>query len=574
MSETSALPRRNRRDLQKAEKRRRLRVWVVAVAAVLVLLFGIRPAFRWFKSTRSAQLAAKANSLAEAGKLNEAADNFRAALQLDPIGYPALQGAARLATRVDRPEALDLWEQVVKRPQATVEDRQSYAEQLLQAGRPRAALVIIERLLKEAPNTRTFQLATRYARSVGENTKALQFARLAVKNSPNDPLTRLQLADILATSSDSAERAEARKILWELAEKDNGYRQSAIEALAAAPELSDSERQRVLELLGSLPPGKIRGALLAADLRLQMAGADQEKIYDEVTARWNKGSDSELIDLARWLNLHQQSERVLRLVGLDHALQNNQLLLTRLDALATLQRWNEISAILSAPNLTLDPSVLECFKARTAQEQNSALDAELHWNHAVSFAAGDALKLRFVAEFAERSRAHAVALKAYEQLVKIPEHAAFAYRRIQQLSDRASDLSVQRAAAEKVSSIARDDPNAIAQLSYVNLLAGKEVEQNTATARQLVQKYPDRLSYRVTAALGLLRQHDPGLALEQFKGPAGAPPIDWTKTPPAWRAVYAAALLANEQTAAAREIVNTIPLDQLSPEERALIEAR
>ena len=574
MSETSSSPGLNRRQLQKSAQRRRVRTWVLVVAGILVVLFGTRPAFRWFKSTRAAQLASKANALAEAGKLNDAADNFRAALQLDPISYPALEGAARLATRVDRPEALGLWEQVVKRPQATVDDRQSYAEQLLRVGRPRAAVALIERLLRDAPNTRTFQLATRYARSVGENEKALQFARLAVKNSPNDWLTRFQLADTLAVSADSADRLEARKILWELAEKENAYRQPAIEALAGAPELSDSERQKIFALLGSLPPDNIRVALLAADLRLQLAGADPQKIYDEVTARWNKGSESELIDLARWLNLHQQSERVLSLFPMDRAWQNNQLLLTRLDALAALQRWNEISTILSEPNLTLDPSVLECFRARTAQEQNTALDAELHWNHAVSFAAGDALKLRFVAEFAERSRAHAVALKAYEQLAKIPEHAAFAYRRIQQLSGRANDLAVQRAAAEKISSIARDDPNAIAQLSYVNLLANKEVEENTATARRLVVKHPDRLSYRVTAALGLLRQHDPGLALEQFKGPAGAPPIDWSKTPPAWRAVYAATLMANEQTAAAREIIKDIPLNQLSAEERALIEAR
>jgi len=168
----------------------------------------------------------------------------------------------------------------------------------------------------------------------------------------------------------------------------------------------------------------------------------------------------------------------------------------------------------------------------------------------------------------------AVALKVYEQLAKFPEHAAFAYRRTELLSGKADDLGVRRAAAEKVMSFAKGDPNAAAQLAYVNLLAGNEVESNTAEARKLVQEHPDRLLFRIAAALGYLRQNDPAAALEQFKGPAGAPPIDWSKTPPAWRAVYAATLLANEKADAAQEIIKTIPLPQLSKEERALIVAK
>jgi hypothetical protein len=482
-------------------------------------------------------------------------------LQLDPVSYPALQGAARLASSVGRPEALDLWEQVVRTSRATTEDRQAYAQQLIQVGRPKAAAATIEALVKKAPSATTFQIASRYCRAVGETTKALQFARLAVKDSPNDPFARFELAQLLALSTDAGERTEARNILWELTRIDTPYRQPAIEALAVAPGLAETERQKLLELLSGVSPNDIRTALVSADLRMQLPGADPERIYNDVVARWNKGSVSEVVSLARWLNVHQQSERVLTLFPVE-------------DALATLQRWNDIHSLLSGPNLTLDPSVLECFKARTAQEQNSALDADMHWNHALSLASGDPLKLRFVADFAQKSRALAIALKTYEQLTKFPEHAAFAYRAIEHLSADPNDSSIQRAAAEKVAAIAGSDPNAIAQLVYVNLLANKEVEANTATAIRLAHQYPDRLSFRVAAAVGCLRQHDPGLALDQFKAPAGAPPIDWNKTPPAWRAVYAAVLRANEQSDAAEQLIKTIPPNQLSAEERALIAQR
>jgi hypothetical protein len=142
---------------------------------------------------------------------------------------------------------------------------------------------------------------------------------------------------------------------------------------------------------------------------------------------------------------------------------------------------------------------------------------------------------------------------------------------MERLGARGADLTSQRAAAEKIAALKPDDPNSIAQLTYLNLLLGLDVEANQAKAIELVQKYPDRLSFRVAVALGYLRQHDSASAVAQFKGPANAPPIEWSKTPPAWRAVYAAALMASDQREKAQQLISTIPSDSLNAEERALI---
>jgi hypothetical protein len=247
------------------------------------------------------------------------------------------------------------------------------------------------------------------------------------------------------------------------------------------------------------------------------------------------------------------------------------MLLTRLDALAGLQRWIDIDDTLTRPDLTLDPSVIESFRARTAQERGAVLDAEVHWNHAISLAGSDPFKLRFVANFAEQSKANAAALKAYEQLARFPEHARVAYAGAERVGQRNADVSAQRAAAEKLAAGAPDDPNAADQLVYLNLLLEKDVDTNFAAAKKFAEKYPNRLAFRVTAALGYLRQHDAGSALAQFNAPV---PIDWKQTQPAWRAVYAATLLANERNDEARQMIETIPLDRLSPPERALIEPK
>ncbi len=561
----------SRRSSGRSGKKRAF-LWISILVLLVLAIAGAKFSYHWLKAKRADQFAAQADALSAQGKSKEAAEKYRAALQLDPLGYHGLRGAAKLAAQLGQSEDVDLWEQVAKLSRATAQDRQEYADALLRRGRIKVAEKVIGDLLKTDPDAATLALASRYSQKTGDNAKAIEFSRLATTRAPNDDLLRFQFADVLAASPESERHAEARKTLWELAEKEGPARRAAIEALARAPELSNDDRTHVVQMFDSLQSASVLDALLAADLRLQLRSEEAAQIYDQTIARWNRGETNELVDLARWLNLHQQPERVLSLFPDERAFADNQLLLTRLDALATLQRWNDIDTLLGHSGITLDASVLESFRARSAQERSSTLDAEMHWNHALSLA-NDPFKLRFLANFAEQSHANGVALKAYDQLAKYPDQVDFAYRATQLLSTRSGDLATQRAAAEKIASHARDDPNAAAQLVYINLLAGSDVEANAAAAKALVEKFPDRLSFRVTAALGYLRQHDPGLALAQFK-PAGAPPIEWQKTSPAWRAVYAATLRANEQEDAAREIIASIPMDKLSPEERALIEQK
>src|ERR1700736_903700 len=556
------------RSLVRKKRRRR---WRILIAAGLLLLAAVGVAsYYWIKSNRAERFAAAGDALVAADKWNDAAVQYRVALQLDPSSYRGLSGAARLATKADRPEALELWQKVLTLPQCTIRDRQDYADMLIKTNRLNLAEKVIDPLLKDNPDTKTLQLATRYSKKIGDIVKAIEYARIATKRATDDDAPRFQLAELLAESTETSDQAEAHKILWELAAKPGLYKKAAVEALATAPQLTTDERNRVLQELTALAPKNIKDDLLSADLPVQLHPNDAARIYREAIERWGNGQTQEVVDLARWLNAHQQAELVLSTFPIERALEDNQLLLARLDALASLQRWNDIDDVLSRSDVTLDPSVIESFRARTAQERNAVLDAEVHWNHSISLAGTDPYKLGFVANFAEQSRATAAALKAYEQLARFPEHADLAYRGIQRVSQKSGETTAQRAAMSKISARSPDDPNAADQLAYLSLLLGEDVDKNLAIAKKLTEQYPNRLSYRVTTALGYLRQHDPASALAQFKAPA---PIDWKRTLPAWRAVYAAALFANDRNEEARDIIATIPRDRLSPQERELIES-
>ena len=561
---------RSKRQQRNLARKQRGRRWILLIASVLAVIVAGTLAYRWFKGQRAERFAAAGDALVAADKWNDAAVQYRVALQLDPSNYHGLSGAARLASKAERPEALELWQKVLALPQCTIRDREDYAELLIKTNRLNLAEKVIDPLLKDNPDTKALQLAARYARKIGDNVKAGEYLRVASKRAPDDDAPRFQLAEVLAQSTDAADQAEARKILWELAARPNVYKRAAVEALGAAPELTTDERKRLLQELMALTPKTAKDDLLAADMRVQLQPDEAARIYREEVERWRNGQSQGLLDLARWLNAHQQPELVLSTFPVERTLEDNQLLLARLDALATLQRWNDIDGVLNRTDVTLDPSVIESFRARTALERNANLDAEVHWNHAISLAGSDPYKLRFVANFAEQSRATAAALKAYEQLARFPEHADFAYRGTQRVSQRSGDTAAQRAAMSKISARAPEDPNAADQLAYLNLLLGEDVDQNFAVAKKLAEQYPNRLSYRVTTALGYLRQHDPASALAQFKGPVS---IDWKRTLPAWRAVYAAALLASDRNNEARDIIASISRDRLNPQERELIES-
>ena len=561
---------RSKRQQRNLARKQRGRRWILLIASVLAVIVAGTLAYRWFKGQRAERFAAAGDALVAADKWNDAAVQYRVALQLDPSNYHGLSGAARLASKAERPEALELWQKVLALPQCTIRDREDYAELLIKTNRLNLAEKAIDPLLKDNPDTKALQLAARYARKIGDNVKAGEYLRIASKRAPDDDAPRFQLAEVLAQSTDAADQAEARKILWELAARPNVYKRAAVEALGAAPELTTDERKRLLQELMALTPKTAKDDLLAADMRVQLQPDEADRIYREAVERWRNGQSQGLLELARWLNAHQQPELVLSTFPVERTLEDNQLLLARLDALATLQRWNDIDGVLSRTDVTLDPSVIESFRARTALERNANLDAEVHWNHAISLAGSDPYKLRFVANFAEQSRATAAALKAYEQLARFPEHADFAYRGTQRVSQRSGDTAAQRAAMSKISARAPEDPNAADQLAYLNLLLGEDVDQNFAVAKKLAEQYPNRLSYRVTTALGYLRQHDPASALAQFKGPVS---IDWKRTLPAWRAVYAAALLASDRNNEARDIIASISRDRLNPQERELIES-
>src|SRR2546430_13169966 len=176
-----ANPELSRRDSRRSARKNRSKLWVLLIAALVILAIVTGLGYHWFKLKRAERFAAAGDSLLAANKLSESAVQYRVALQLAPSSYRALSGAARLASKADRPEAVELWQKVLALSACTTRDREDYADLLIKTNRLSLAEKIINPLLKQNPDTRTLQLAARYSKRIGNDAKALEYARIASK---------------------------------------------------------------------------------------------------------------------------------------------------------------------------------------------------------------------------------------------------------------------------------------------------------------------------------------------------------------------------------------------------------
>jgi hypothetical protein len=126
-------------------------------------------------------------------------------------------------------------------------------------------------------------------------------------------------------------------------------------------------------------------------------------------------------------------------------------------------------------------------------------------------------------------------------------------------------IQIAESLADKYSS----NPDNINNLAYFNFLLNRNLDQSLEISRNLTTKYPAVYSYKLTLALGLLkngRTNEASRLIDDSR-------IELTSLGSRGKMIYAAILAANGQEAIARGLVQNIDMSELIPEEAALIES-
>jgi hypothetical protein len=557
--------------LERAKRKR----WLVIAAALLctavAAALAAGPLYHRLKAWRARHLAGQAERLMAAKNLDAAAQKAKAAYLIWPREPKAIRVVAKLQSLTGQADALPFWQLLLATGRATPADRRDYVESAIRSGALSQAHQELVRLTAEEPNQpANLWLRSRLCLAQGDLPTAARFASAAQTLDPTNTLYRLYAAGLSFDSAEPGLKSASRTTLWNLARETNSVGLQALEFLANRHHLEAEQTRDLIGLLERHPLRQAAHRLLALSLKIQLEPDQRARLLDAAAVEFNQAPASDLHQFAVWLNQQREFNRTLSVVPLEAARKRMDLFIVHLDALAALDRWNEIEGILTGKDAPLPPVHLEAFKARCALKLSNPAAAAAAWHSALSAAENSLDELWWLADYAAKNGELDQARRAYRAWIGRVRDPRPGYQALASLVERTGTTAELRDLMREMLKRWPADAALRNDAAYLDLLLGDELEPARRTAEELVGQSPGSLPHRTTLALAWYRLKQPRRALEVYQGRD----YDWTLALPGNRAVYAAVLIANGKEQQAREILDSLPRALLRKEELALVGER
>jgi hypothetical protein len=275
-----------------------------------------------------------------------------------------------------------------------------------------------------------------------------------------------------------------------------------------------------------------------------------------------------LVALVAWLNKIGRPAKTLEVLPQARAAQRQDLFVYYINALAALERWNDIKDLLTSERFPIEPVLQHMYLAVAQTHLGSAAGAPNEWQRAMEVA-NTAEKSLALAKYAEQNSVNDVADAAYSEAIKIAPKNREAYTgRLRVALAAGYTVQAQTIAAE-IAQLWPDDAEARNQDTYLRLLLGASdgaAEAAERDAQVLVRKEPRNWLARATLGLARIRlgRNKDALAAIRDLRITGV-------EPPGPLAVRAAILAVNGYEEGARNDARILGAKPLLPEERALI---
>jgi tetratricopeptide (TPR) repeat protein len=599
---------------QRARRLRRLFFLLIPVVAALVvaMYFAAPPIGRAIKGWQSRRLARQAFALIDQKQWNEAGAKARDALRLRPSEPESWRAIARLLSRTGQSAtALEWWKKVDEEQSLTLEDRRDFVGAALVVGELATAATQIDWLLAQrggpAPIDVLFagQLAVRRKDPV----LAVDYAERVTADKRAKPYEILSATTLIlsVTTRESPPHAAAWKWIEDLArEPANAASLDALVFLAQQQSLAPSRStgaktpatqqplaplsgdtslslgpssatsqpattMGLLEIADALdkhPQARPYHHLLALQMRVQHDPALASQYVADAVERFRGGDDETLATLAAWLNSVGRADKTLQVLPLDRAAHRQDLYLRYIDALAALERWNEVKEVLSSERFPLEPVFQHMYLASARTRLGDTTAATNEWQRALE-AANTPENLFALASYAERNQANDVADRAYSEAMRLSPKNRGAYAGRLRVALASGHTGEAQTVTAEIVKLWPDDAAARNQDDYLRLLlgaSGSAAEAAERRAQILVAQEPLNWSARATLGLARLRLGKKEHALVAFRDVRAT-----GSEPPGALAVRAAILAVTGYEEGARNDARLLGPKPLLPEERALI---
>jgi len=551
----------------------RARILLALLFTGLLLWVAIPPAYQQLKVWRAMKFLAQSEVAANEGNISKSIALMRRAILMAPNEEKIFRKVRLYNASLGDATALNSLQQLMLEKQATTEELLTLAEQAIKANNPVIAKAAMDQVQEDHSARKTI-VQMRLLEVEGNIKEALDLAREELPNLTPDDQDRLLLATAEMTLR--TDIRASRAILLQLVDKNSATGIAALRLLAAQTLV-----QRGLEFLKSdktadkllaHPLHTPDDSLIALDLQLLENPAAKPALLAQTMAERSAGPPDDALAFARWLNRRLHYAASVEFIGRERAVAHADWLLLYLDALAGLDRWNDIFNLLDAETIIgLSDSIRLLFLARAAEKSGDKEKADQSWREMqLGLAYEKPEVVSFIAAYALRIGEREQATKAYTSLSHRKETALEGYlgliRCWPQNTPAAELLPLYQEMTESFPMLAEAKNDQI----YLKLLTNDKLATTAAIASEIYNTTPQSLATLSINALGMLKTGKPAEADALYNNKS----ISWLSSPPQWRVVRASVLYAIGKKKEADEIARTINKSQLRPEERALLPAQ
>lgn len=275
--------------------------------------------------------------------------------------------------------------------------------------------------------------------------------------------------------------------------------------------------------------------------------------------------------VGQWLTSIGASAKVIEVLGDKENKTSNEYLLL-VNSYLEEEEPDKAAAALEPAQSSMDAAIVAYFNARILQQQDRKMDAFSYWKDAYQLAIrGNSFPLlKNLGILATSLDQPVSALQALYTAFSagVPFNSAEAAELLN-LTLKYGNLPQSIEIATYLAEENPEEQDYINNLAYFHFLAEKNLEESIEKMRGLVEDSPDVPEYRLTLALGLLKAG----RVNEADRLVQSTNVDWNKMGTRGKMVYAVVLSATDKRTLAEGLIQNMNLDDLIPEEKALLEA-
>lgn len=548
--------------------------WLVPTLAVMLALglagfMAAKPAYRYLRTQRALGLVAKGEALAAEHRWREVEPLLKSALALAPTHVRCHRLALRYLTAGGMGQAaLNHAQHIVASGAATYEECRDLAVLATTLGRTDLSRPMLQKLLRERPDdTALYRASLLLARRLKMEEMQVETAERWMRVDPAAPEPQFELGSLRWRSTNAANRAAGRHLLWGLAFGNTSYTLPAIAALAYGTNLARTEVDLLWRRLDSLAP---TNRWDKAEIRTRLRPHEMATIVGELVGALTPESDApEIGGTIKWLADHGAVAEILPLLTPERLARIPRLEAARVQALIELGRHDEMRELLNSSATTnLPPHLLHLLRASAAHAEGKSVQVARHLELAGATAGDQPFAHLVVAKFAEQLKQPRAALERWQLIARNFGTGLDAAMQIVRLARIVDDLSAAQPALSALRSQMATDVGAALAAGYVDGLLGPLRPELVPQLREIARTNTPAAHITAILALAEWRAGDPTAALRAVESTS----LDWSRAESRFQAVYAAILGAAGQREAARFAARRVNPAGLAREEKALLE--